>query len=150
MKVIVEIILNTTAMKTTTFICALISCFVAFSQTHTITLVSKITECAPVTQRLIQNMYTFEQREKLEKDVRKLNKLNYVMAYSYRFSEGQMVLKSQKQLFDAKQYDKYRMTDRTVVIFDALTGLNVELLSWSEIEKMVAQIELQCDIVLCD
>ena len=137
-------------MKTTTLICALFSCFVAFSQAHTITLVSKITECAPVTQRLIQNLFTFEQKEKLEKDVRKLNKLNYIMAYSYRFAEGQMVLKSQKQLFDPKQYERFRMKDRTVVVFDSVTGLNVELYSWDEVDKSIAQIELQCDIVLCD
>jgi hypothetical protein len=124
MKAIIKIILKRTAMKTTiTILASLWLSLVGFSQANTLTLVQKFTDCAPVTQRLIQVNFSTEQRAELEKDTRKLAKLNYVMAQSYRFADNQMVLRSQRQLFDAKSYESYRKKDRRVTVFDSTTGL---------------------------
>lgn len=137
-------------MKTTfTILAFLCLSFVGFSQTNTLTLVQKFTDCAPVTQRLIQVNFSTEQRAELEKDTRKLAKLNYVMAQSYRFADNQMVLRSQRQLFDAKSYESYRKKDRRVTVFDSTTGLYVELYSWNEMDVQLSQIDIQYDIVSC-
>lgn len=137
-------------MKTTfTILAFLCLSFVGFSQTNTLTLVQKFTDCAPVTQRLIQVNFSTEQRAELEKDTRKLAKLNYVMAQSYRFADNQMVLRSQRQLFDAKSYESYRQKDRRVTVFDSTTGLYVELYSWNEMDVQLSQIDIQYDIVSC-
>lgn len=138
-------------MKTTiTILASLWLSLVGFSQTNTITLVQKFTDCAPVTQRLIQVNFSTEQRAELEKDARKLAKLNYVMAQSYRFADNQMVLRSQRQLFDAKSYESYRKKDRRVTVFDSTTGLYVELYSWNEMDVQLSQIDIQYDIVSCN
>ncbi len=130
-------------MKTTlTILAFLCLSFVGFSQTNTVTLVEKFADCAPVTQRLIQVNFSTE-----EKDTRKLAKLNYVMAQSYRFADNQMVLRSQRQLFDAKSYESYRKKDRRVTVFDSTTGLYVELYSWNEMDAQLSQIDIQYDIV---
>lgn len=137
-------------MKTTiTILASLWLSLVGFSQTNTITLVQKFTDCAPVTQRLIQVNFSNEQRTELEKDTRKLAKLNYVMAQSYRFADNQMVLRSQRQLFDAKSYESYRKKDRRVTVFDSTTGLYVELYSWNEMDVQLSQIDVQYDIASC-
>ena len=134
-------------MKTTfTILAFLCLSFVGFSQTNTLTLVQKFTDCAPVTQRLIQVSFSTEQRAELENDTRKLAKLNYVMAQSYRFADNQMVLRSQRQLFDAKSYESYRKKDRRVTVFDSITGLYVELYSWNEMDVQLSQIDVQYDI----
>lgn len=138
-------------MKTTfTILAFLWTGLVGFSQANTITLVQKFADCAPVTQRLIQANFSLQQRIDLEKDVRKLSKLNYVMAHSYRFADNQMILKSQRQLFDAKAYESHRQKDRRVTVFDSTTGLYVELYSWNEMDVQLSQIDVQYDIVSCD
>ncbi|WP_343636003.1 hypothetical protein [Fluviicola sp.] len=134
-------------MKTTFTILAF-TClsFVGFSQANTVTLVQKFSDCAPVTQRLIQENFSTEERLELENDGRKLSKLNYVMAQSYRFADNQMVLRSQRQLFNAKAYDTYRKKDRRVTVFDSVTGLYVELYSWNEMDVQLSQIDFQYDV----
>lgn len=135
-------------MKTTlTILAFLCLSFVGFSQTNTVTLVEKFADCAPVTQRLIQANFSIEERNELEKDKCKLTKLNYVMAQSYRFADNQMVLRSQRQLFDAKSYESYRKKDRRVTVFDSTTGLYVELYSWNEMDAQFSQIDIQYNIV---
>lgn len=147
MKAVIKIISKHTAMKTTCTILAFLwICFVGFSQTNTVTLVQKFSDCAPVTQRLINANFSPQQRLDLENDGRKLAKLNYVMAQSYRFADNQMVLRSQRQLFDAKSYDSYRQKDRRVTVFDSVTGLYVELFSWNEMDVQLSQIDVQYDV----
>ncbi|AEA44499.1 hypothetical protein [Fluviicola taffensis] len=134
-------------MKTTSTILAFLCIsLLGFSQTNTLTLIQKMSDCAPVTQRLIQANYSPEEQLSLEKDSRKLAKLNYVMAQSYRFADNQMVLRSQRQLFDAKAYESYRKKDRRVTVFDSLTGLYVELFSWNEMDVQFSQIDIQYDV----
>lgn len=137
-------------MKTTIIFAVLWISFAGFSQTNTITIIQKFSDCAPVTQRLIQANFSPQQRLDLEKDLRKLSKLNYVMAQSYRFADNQMVLRSQRQLFDAKAYDTQRQKDRRVTVFDSATGLYVELFSWNEMDQQLTQIDVQYDIVSCN
>ncbi len=135
-------------MKTTiTILAFLCLSLVGFSQTNTITLVQKFSDCAPVTQRLIQENFSTQQRIDLEIDTRKLAKLNYVMAQSYRFADNQMVLRSQRQLFNAQSYESYRKKDRRVTVFDSTTGLYVELYSWNEMDVQLSKIDVQYDIV---
>ncbi|MNV56385.1 hypothetical protein D3C71_1486650 [compost metagenome] len=150
MKIIIEIILKHTAMKTTIIFAVLWISFAGFSQTNTVTIIQKFSDCAPVTQRLIQANFSPQQRIELEKDLRKLSKLNYIMSQSYRFAENQMVLRSQRQLFDAKLYDAQRQKDRRVTVFDSTTGLYVELFSWNEMDQQLTQIDVQYDIVSCN
>jgi hypothetical protein len=148
MKAIIKIISKHTAMKTTITILAFLWIgLVGFSQANTVTLVQKFSDCAPVTQRLIQANFSPEERFELENDSRKLSKLNYVMAQSYRFADNQMILRSQRQLFDAKSYESYRKKDRRVTVFDSVTGLYVELYSWNEMDVQLSQIDTQYDIV---
>lgn len=138
-------------MKTTTIILTVLwISFAGFSQTNTVTIIQKFSDCAPVTQRLIQANFTPQQCIELEKDLRKLSKLNYVMAQSYRFADNQMVLRSQRQLFNAKLYDGQRQKDRRVTVFDSATGLYVELFSWNEMDQQLMQIDIQYDIVSCN
>ncbi|MNJ85914.1 hypothetical protein D3C87_33960 [compost metagenome] len=137
-------------MKTTIIFAVLWISFAGFSQTNTVTIIQKFSDCAPVTQRLIQANFSPQQRLELEKDLRKLSKLNYVMAQSYRFADNQMVLRSQRQLFDAKAYDTQRQKDRRVTVFDSVTGLYVELFSWNEMDQQLTQIDVQYDIVSCN
>lgn len=147
MKAIIKIISKHTAMKTTiTILATLLIGLVGFSQTNTVALIEKFADCAPVTQRLIQANFSTEERLELENDGRKLAKLNYVMAQSYRFADNQMVLRSQRQLFDAKAYESYRKKDRRVTVFDSITGLYVELYSWNEMDVQLSQIDVQYDI----
>jgi hypothetical protein len=147
MKAIIKIILKHTAMKTTcTILATLWIGLVGFSQANTVTLVQKFSDCAPVTQRLIQANFNAEERFDLEEDARKLSKLNYVMAQSYRFADNQMVLRSQRQLFDASAYESYRKKDRRVTVFDSVTGLYVELYSWNEMDVQLSQIDIQYDV----
>jgi hypothetical protein len=113
-------------------------------------VVTSIPECDAVTQRIIQNYYTLTQQKELEKDPRKLSKLNFVMSQSYRFTNNQMVLRSQKVLFDPKRFESFRKKNYRVTIYDELTGLYVEMFSWDEVDKQLAQIDFQCDLVLCD
>ncbi|WP_343747665.1 hypothetical protein [Fluviicola sp.] len=137
-------------MKTTPiFFAFLLISFVGFSQANTVTLIQKFSDCAPVTQRLIQANFSTPERLELEKDLLKLSKLNYVMAQSYRFADGQMVLRSQRQLFNAKAYDAYRQKDRRVTVFDSTTGLYVELFSWNEMDQQLSQLDRQFDLVSC-
>nr|WP_294861871.1 hypothetical protein [uncultured Fluviicola sp.] len=134
-------------MKTTiTILAFLCLSLVGFSQANTVTLIQKFADCAPVTQRLIQANFSTQERMELESDARKLAKLNYVMAQSYRFADNQMVLRSQRQLFDAKSYESYRKKDRRVTVFDSTTGLYVELYSWNEMDVQISQIDVQYDI----
>ncbi len=137
-------------MKTTIIFAVLLISFAGFSQTNTVTIVQKFSDCAPVTQRLIHANFSPQQCLELEKDLRKLSKLNYVMAQSYRFADNQMILKSQRQLFDAKAYETYRLKDRRVTVFDSTTGLYVELFSWNEMDQQLTQIDVQYDIVSCN
>lgn len=123
--------------------------FAGFSQANTVTLVQKFSECAPVTQRLIQANFSIRECMELEKDPRKLSKLNYVMAQSYRFADDQVVLRSQRQLFNVKTYESHRLQDYRVTVFDAVTGLYVELFSWNEIDKQFSKIDSQYDMVSC-
>ena len=137
-------------MKTTIIFAVLWISFAGFSQTNTVTIIQKFSDCAPVTQRLIQANFSNQQRLDLEKDLRKLSKLNYVMAQSYRFADNQMVLRSQRLLFDAKAYDGQRQKDRRVTVFDSTTGLYIELFSWNEMDQQLMQIDIQYDIVSCN
>ncbi len=135
-------------MKTTiTILASLWISIVGFSQANTVTLVQKFTECAPVTQRLIREHFSPREQMDLENDSRKLSRLNYVMSQSYRFADNQMVLRSQRQLFDAKAYESYRQRDRRVTVFDSATGLYVELYSWDEMDVQLARIDAQYDMV---
>jgi ATP:corrinoid adenosyltransferase len=59
-------------------------------------------------------------------------------------------LRSQKLLFDPKRFESFRKKNYRVTIYDELTGLYVEMFSWDEVDKQLAQIDFQCDLVLCD
>lgn len=118
----------------------LLSIQVMFGQTAPIT---SLNDCAPVTRRVVETTFTVEQQMDLSDNLVKLAKINFLLSASYKFIDGQVVLKSQRVMFNAKKYDEYRLKDKRVTIFDEVTGLYVELFSWNEIDKQFIVIEQQ-------
>lgn len=111
-----------------------------FCQTAPIT---SLNDCAPVTRRVVETTFTVEQQMDLSDNIVKLAKINFLLSGSYKFLDNQVVLKSQRVMFNAKKYDAYRLKDKRVTIFDEVTGLYVELYSWNEIDKQFIVIEQQ-------
>lgn len=128
-------------MKTLLVLCfSIFGISALFSQSAPIT---SLNDCAPVTRRVIETTFSIEQQMELNDNILKLAKINFLLAYSYTFADNQMVLKSQKMMFNAKKYDVYRLKDKRVTVFDEVTGLYVELFSWNEIDRQFSVIEQQ-------
>lgn len=96
--------------------------------------------CLPVTQRILQNYFSAERQLEILNSPVELTCLNYICAYSYEFAPGQMVLRSQGQLFNIERYKHLRMVDQRVSVFDEYSGLNVVLYSWNEVETRIMEI----------
>lgn len=105
--------------------------------------ITSLNDCAPVTRRVVETTFTIEQQMDLSDNIVKLAKINFLLSASYKFLDNQVVLKSQKIMFNAKKYDQYRLKDKRVTVFDEVTGLYVELFSWNEIDKQFMVIEQQ-------
>lgn len=127
-------------MKFILLVFATMSFLQCFSQGAPITCLN---DCAPVTRRVIETTFSIEQQMDLNENLVKLAKINFILAYSYKFMDGQVVLKSQKVMVNAKKYDVYRLKDKRVTVFDEVTGLYIELFSWNEIDKQFSLIEQQ-------
>jgi len=112
-------------------------------------LVKSKTDCAAATQRHIEQNMTLEQQIALQNNPEQLAVLNYVYASSYTFSSDQMILKSQKALFDLKKYERFRQQSCNTTVYDDVSGLNVTLLSWDEVDKQISKIKLQYQMAEC-
>lgn len=121
-------------MKTaTTILCLLICTQLVLGQTSS-ALIQKKSDCAPVTQRIMEQVFTLDRQMELENSPEELACLNYLCAGSYEFEKGQTPLKSQKMLFNIEKYKHLRRVDQRVTVYDEVSGLNVVLYSWNEVE----------------
>lgn len=113
------------------------------------TLIKSKTDCAAATQRHIDQSMTLEQQLALQSNPEQLAVLNYVYASSYTFSSDQMILKSQKALFDLSRYERFRQQSCNTTVYDDVSGLNITLLSWDEVDKQISKIRLQYQMAEC-
>jgi len=113
-------------------------------------VISTKSDCASVTQRYLAQSYSIEQQLALESSPEELACLNYICARSYEFAPGQMVLRSQKELFTIDTYKHLRRKDQRVTVFDEYSGLSVVLYSWNEIEQALMKIRLEYQLLACD
>lgn len=95
------------------------------------------------TQRHIEQSMSVEEQLSLDNDPEQLAILDYVYSSSYGFATNQMVLKSQKALFNLEKYEKLRQQSCNTTIFDEASGLSVTLYSWDEVDKQIGKIKLQ-------
>ncbi len=100
-------------------------------------------DCAMATQRHIEQTLSVEEQLALQNDLEKMSILDYVYSSSYSFSSNQMVLKSQKALFNIEKYERMRQQSCNTVIFDEASGLSVTLFSLDEVDRQISQIRLQ-------
>lgn len=98
-------------------------------------------DCANVTKKILTESYDNEQLAKLEVNPEKLSKMNYVLSSSYFFAPDQMVLNSQKTLFDVRKFEHLRKETTQVTVYDEETGLTVTLKSHYEMDKELSVIE---------
>lgn len=103
--------------------------------------VESFQDCANVTKKILTESYGDNQIGKLETTPEKLSKLNYVLSSSYNFSPDQLVLSSQKALFDVRKYEHLRKETTQVKIYDEETGLTVILKSQYEMDKELNTIQ---------
>lgn len=121
----------------------------------TLSLISMITislaqgavvRCEAATQRYINSHYTVAEELELKQSPEKLECMNYIMAHSYAFTKDQMVLNSQKMMFNIDQYKQLRKKDSRTVVYDEATGLTVELFSFDEVDKALDQIHARYEL----
>jgi hypothetical protein len=97
-------------------------------------------DCAPVTQRMIEQHYSVERQSEIQDSPEDLACLNYICSASYEFAAGQAVLRSQRVLFDIQKYQQLRHPTLRITVYDEVLGLNVTLYSWNEVEAALAAI----------
>lgn len=127
-------------MKTAaTILCLLISTQLLLGQASR-ALIQKKSDCAPVTQRIMEQVFTLDRQLELENSPEELACLDYLCSGSYEFEKGQTPLKSQKILFNIEKYKHLRRVDQRVTVYDEVSGLNVVLYSWNEVETGLEQV----------
>lgn len=103
------------------------------------TRIQQVSDCAPVTQRILQQYFTVERQMEITTSPVDLACLNYICAYSYEFAPGQSLLRSQKELFNIEKYKHMRLVDQRISIYDEHASVYVILYSWNEVEaKLIA------------
>jgi hypothetical protein len=102
-----------------------------------------------VTQRYLSQRFSLEDQLVITASPEKLARLNYMYALSYEFTSDQMVLKSQKILFDIEKYNAFRMPSQRVKITDMESGLTVVLYSWNEVEEALLSISTTFQLADC-
>ncbi len=109
-------------------------------------LPSTTSECAPATQRALAQKYSLDDQLKLSENPEKLACLNYMYANSYSFPADQMVLNSQKALFDVEKFNPQRAQTITVTVYDEKSGLTVNLFPWEKVNKDLDAIKMHYQI----
>lgn len=104
------------------------------------TKIQQISDCAPVTQRILQQYFTVERQMEIITSPVDLACLNYICAYSYEFAPGQSLLRSQKELFNIENFKHKRLVDQRISIYDEHAGVYVILFSWNEVEARLIAI----------
>jgi hypothetical protein len=104
-------------------------------------IVSEIRQCSAVTQRVVSEKYSPEEQESIVASPLRLSLLNNYLTSTYVFADGQMVLRSQKVLFDVTKYEYRRHQTIRVSVYDEISGTEVILLSNTEMEAGISAIE---------
>lgn len=137
-------------MKATTLLFSLlVSTTIAFSQTAPVSVIETKGACAAVTQRIMDQSYSLDKQLALQASPEQLGCIDYLFAHSYKFTDGQMALKSQKILFNVNKYEHMRKKDYRVTIYDDQSGLKVELYSWNEVDQAIGNIKVQYQLAAC-
>lgn len=110
---------------------------------QTTALIHSTQECAPATQRALSQKYSLEEQLRLNEHPEKLACLNYMYANSYSFPADQMVLRSQKALFDVEKFNPQRSQTMTITVYDEQSGLTVQLYPWEKVNNDLDAIRLQ-------
>jgi hypothetical protein len=97
-------------------------------------------DCAAVTQRMIEQHYTVEKQSEIQDSPEDLACLNYICSASYEFFPGESVLRSQKVLFDIQKYQHLRHPTLRITVYDEVLGLKITLYSWNEVEAALSAI----------
>lgn len=111
-------------------------------------MIQSKSDCAMATQRHIEQTFSVEEQLALQNDLEKMSIMDYVYSSSYSFSDNQMVLKSQKALFNIEKYERLRQQSCNTVIFDEASGLSVTLFSLDEVDKQIARIRSQFQLAV--
>lgn len=101
------------------------------------------------TQRHIEQTLTVEQQLAIQNNAEQLSILDYIYSSSFSFNGNQMILKSQKALFNLDKYERYRQQHCNTVIFDEVSGLSVTLFSLDEVERQISKIKLSFQLAEC-
>lgn len=125
--------------KMTLALCFLVGFLAANAQTTT-KMIQQKSDCAPVTQRMMEQLFTVDQQMKLQSSPEDMACLDYIYASSYEFAPGQTILRSQKALFNIERYKHLRHVNLRMTIYDEASGLNVILYSWNEVEASLSKI----------
>ena len=132
--------------KVTLIVCLLASAHLTFGQLAQ-TLIQQKSDCAAVTQRIMEQTFSVERQLELENSPEELACLNYICAQSYEFEKGQTILRSQKALFNIEAYKQLRRVDQRVTVYDDQSGLTVILYSWNEMETALSDIKASYRLV---
>lgn len=106
-------------------------------------------DCAMATQRHIEQTLSLEQQLAIQNNAEQLSILDYIYGSSFTFNSDQMILKSQKALFNLDKYERYRQQSCNTVIFDEASGLSVTLFSLDEMERQISKIKLNFQLAEC-
>jgi hypothetical protein len=98
------------------------------------------TDCAQVTQRMIEQYYSIEKQSQIQDSPEELGCIDYICARSYEFVAGQAVLRSQRAVFNIQNYQHLRHPTLRITVYDEISGLNVMLYSWNEVETALSGI----------
>jgi hypothetical protein len=139
--------LNSGVMKKVTLIvCLIASAHLTFGQLAQ-ALIHQKSDCAAVTQRIMEQTFSVERQLELENSPEDLACLNYICAQSYEFEKGQTILRSQKALFNIETYKHLRRVDQRVTVYDERSGLSVVLHSWNEVETALGDLRASYRLV---
>lgn len=106
-------------------------------------------DCAAVTQRAINQGYTYAQQLELLSNPDKLAVMDYMYAYSYEFAPGQMVLRSHRELINVDNYKHLRHSTSRVEVYDEKTQMVIVLYSWAEVESALIKVRWSTELASC-
>jgi hypothetical protein len=113
-------------------------------------MIERKSDCAPVTQRIMEQVFSVEKQLQLQNSPEELACLDYICSASYEFAAGQTILRAQKVLFNIEKYKHLRRVDQRITVFDEASGLDVILYSWNEVEAALIRIRTSYQLASCD
>lgn len=111
---------------------------------------TKKSDCAAVTQRAINQGFTYAQQLELFSNPDQLAAMDYMYAYSYEFAPGQMVLRSHRELINVDTYKHLRHSTRRIEVYDEKTQMVIILYSWTEVELALRKVRISTELASCN